>query len=147
MRIYLDACCVNRLTDDQSQVRIREESEAIEYVLRTVRQGKSLWLISDVLIEEIERNPQLERRRENRALLAWSSDTIQLGEGILKRAQELEKLGYGAFDATHLASAEAGRADVLLTTDNKFLRRAARGEGNPLVPVRNPILWLEEVSI
>jgi len=32
----LDVCCLNRLTDDQSQVRIREEAEAVEQVLRLV---------------------------------------------------------------------------------------------------------------
>jgi hypothetical protein len=39
MRVYLDACCLSRLTDDQSQARIREEAEAIERVLAGVRRG------------------------------------------------------------------------------------------------------------
>jgi len=33
-KIYLDACCINRLTDDQTQRRIREEAGAIELILR-----------------------------------------------------------------------------------------------------------------
>jgi hypothetical protein len=40
MKIYLDACCVNRLTDEQSQARIRQEAEAIERILGIVREGK-----------------------------------------------------------------------------------------------------------
>jgi hypothetical protein len=73
MRIYLDACCVNRLTDQQSQPRIREEAEAIERILGGVRKGTILWLSSEALIDEIERNPQIARRagepRVARALL------------------------------------------------------------------------------
>ena len=39
LRVYLDACCLNRLTDDQSQARIHNEAEAVEGVLRLVRDG------------------------------------------------------------------------------------------------------------
>ena len=58
---------------------------------------------------------------------------------------ELERLGFRAYDALHLACAEEGGADVLLTTDDRFLRRAER-HGNILrVQIENPILWLLEV--
>jgi hypothetical protein len=147
MKIYLDACCVNRLTDEQSQVRIRQEAEAIERILGIVREGKYSWLSSDVLAEEIENSPQIERRNANRGLLALSSELILVDHYILDRAHELQAIGYGAFDAMHLASAEAGHADVLLTTDDRFLKRASRGHGDPQVSVRNPISWLRDVSI
>ena len=32
MKIYFDACSLNRLTDDQTQLRIRQEAEASETV-------------------------------------------------------------------------------------------------------------------
>lgn len=147
MNIYLDACCVNRLTDDQSQERIRAEADAVERVLRGVREGKCSWLGSEALTDEIERNPEGERLRENRALLSLATGLIESSDQVLDRARRLQAVGYGAFDAVHLASAEAGNADVLLTTDDKFIRRAARGDGTPLVPVRNPVSWLEEASV
>ena len=141
MRIYLDACCVNRLTDEQTQSRVRQEAEAIERILGFVREGRYFWLSSDVLIDEIERGPQVERKNENRALLTLSSELIQADTHVFDRAIQLQAVGYGAFDALHLASAEVGGADVLLTTDDKFLKRASRDEGGPQVPVRNPISW------
>lgn len=147
MKVYLDACCVNRLTDDQSQQRIRAEAESIEAILSNVRQGKIAWIVSPVLVEEIQRSPQIERRRENGALLALATHTIEVSNLVLIRARQLEAAGYGGFDALHLACAEAGRVDVLLTTDDKFVKRASRGEGKPLVPVRNPVSWLEETSL
>jgi hypothetical protein len=61
MRIYLDACCINRLTDDQSQKRIREEAEAVEQVLRLVRTKAIQWLSSVILDVEVANNPDLER--------------------------------------------------------------------------------------
>jgi hypothetical protein len=38
MRVYLDACCLGRLTDDQTQQRIRIEAEAVELVLALLRE-------------------------------------------------------------------------------------------------------------
>lgn len=142
MRIYLDACCLNRLTDDQSQPRIAEEAEAVEQILRLLRAKALEWWSSTVLSAETSNNPDAERRYEVEALLLLATDTILLDSQIVRRAEELEALGYGAFDALHLSSAEAGSAEVLLTTDDRFVRRAARGVGSPRVRVLNPVEWL-----
>ena len=76
-----------------------------------------------------------------------ATDTIPLDGQIIQRAKELEAVGYGAFDALHLSSAEAGTAGVLLTTDDRFIKRAARGVGSPRVPVLNPVEWLREREV
>jgi predicted nucleic acid-binding protein len=143
MKIYLDACAVNRLTDDQGQPRIREEAEAIEFILRRMRDGAIEWISSEALVDEINRNPQLERRLENSVLLKLANETIELDQDIVRRAKELEAAGYGVFDALHLASAESAEADVLLTTDDGFTRKASRGDGRPRIPVSNPVSWIK----
>src|ERR1700694_5803636 len=53
----------------------------------------------------------------------------------------------GAFDALHLSSAEFGDANVLLTTDDRFIKRAARGVGSPRVRVVNPVTWVRESAV
>ena len=144
VKIYLDACCLNRLTNDQSQSRIAEEAEAVERILRLLRDGEIEWLSSTVLKAETSNNPEAERRHEVEVLLSLATDTITLDSQIIRRATELEAAGYGAFDALHLSSAEAGVADVLLTTDDRFVGRAGRGLGSPRVRVLNPVEWLRE---
>lgn len=47
MRVYLDACCLNRLTDDETQLRI----------FKRMRDGSIQWISSEVLVEEIDKNP------------------------------------------------------------------------------------------
>lgn len=81
---------------------------------------------------------------ENAALLAMASETVEVNDSIADRAKELRAAGYGPFDALHLACAEAARADVLLTTDDGFIKKAARGIGSPLIAVRNPLSWSQE---
>lgn len=123
VRIYLDACCLNRLTDNQSQVRIGREAEAVEQILRLARGNAIEWVSSDALRTELANNPDAERRNEAEVLLSLATETLSLGGDIVQRAQALEAAGYGAYDALHLSAAESGAADVLLTTDDQFIKR------------------------
>jgi predicted nucleic acid-binding protein len=109
--------------------------------LRRMHSGEVQWISSEALIDEINRNPNLERRLENAALLNLANETIQVDQMAASRAMNLEAAGYGAFDALHLACAEVAQVDVLLTTDDGFVRKASRRDGNPRVPVRNPVSW------
>ncbi len=145
MRVYLDACCLNRLTDDQSQVRIRDEAEAVEQILRLTRTKTIEWLASDVLKAEIANNPNAERRHEVEVLLSLAAETLSLDRATVERANELESAGYGAFDALHLSVAESGSAAVFLTTDDRLIKLAARGTGSPRIRVLNPVEWLREL--
>ena len=144
MKLYLDACCLNRLTDDQSQLRIRQEAEAVELILGRIQAGEIQWISSDALADEIDRNPDVERRLENAALLAIASKSVAVDDLIARRATDLQIAGYGAYDALHLACAEAARVDILLTTDDMFIRKASRQLGKPFVAVLNPLFWTKE---
>jgi len=147
LRLYLDACCLNRLTDDQSQARVRDEAEAVEGILRLVREGQATWISSTALEIEISRNPDAERRLDVATLLAFSSEIVVPQLRSAERAAFLQKPGFGAFDALHLASAEQGQADVFLTTDDDLLRRAGRYSDELRIRIRNPVSWYREVAL
>ena len=44
MRIYLDRCCLQRPLDDQTQPRIKVETEAVLEILASVQAGDVLLL-------------------------------------------------------------------------------------------------------
>ena len=138
---------MNRLTDDQSQARVRNEAEAVEGILHLVREGRATWVSSTALEIEISRNPDAERRQDVAALLTFSNEVVVPRSRSAERAAFLRKLGFGAFDALHLASAEQGQADVFLTTDDGLLRRAARYSDELRIRVQNPVSWYEEVVL
>ena len=48
----MDVCCLSRLTDDQSQTRIREEAEAVEQVIIEVQRGNVELTSSEALEDE-----------------------------------------------------------------------------------------------
>jgi hypothetical protein len=69
MRIYLDACSLQRPLDDRSQPRVNVEAEAVLTILRLVELDQLEWLSSDALQFEIDRIPDMERHARANELL------------------------------------------------------------------------------
>jgi hypothetical protein len=145
-RLYLDACCLSRLSDDQSQHRVRAEAESVEQIMRLIREGSAIWVSSTVLNLEVSRNPDPDRRRDAEALLSFANEIAVPQAAEADRARHLEGLGFSPFDALHLAVAEQAAVDVFLTTDDGILHRARRTLALLRVRVENPVSWYEELQ-
>lgn len=145
MKIYLDACCLNRPFDNQRQPRIRLEAEAITLILEKVYQGEWEWIGSDVLDYELEQTQDAERKERLLLLVGHSHKKVEMTEKILGRAEELENSGFGSYDVIHLASAEQAEVDIFLTTDDRLQNIASRSIGKVPFVVINPVKWLEEI--
>ncbi len=147
MRIYLDVCCLNRPFDDQTQDRIRLEAEGVVLILLRVHAGSLRWVSSDVVEHEIALTPDGSRRARVTLLAQSAGERIAVEDVDGQRGADLEAVGFGAFDALHLACAERAGVDVFLTTDDKLVRLASRRAGSLRVAVKNPLAWiLEEVT-
>jgi predicted nucleic acid-binding protein len=143
-KLYLDNCVLNRPFDDQSQERIRLETEAIILLLARLERKEWTWLGSQALDLEIDQTPDAEQQSRLRHVVKFVSQTVEIGENELERASELQKLGFVGFDAVHLACAEIGEADVFLTTDDRLLKGAKRLAKKLHVKVENPLDWMKE---
>jgi predicted nucleic acid-binding protein len=144
MKVYLDVCCLNRPFDDQSQVRIRLESEAIIMVFELFAKARHQWVISEVIEDEVLRNPNEEHRLRILALLVRADERLEVDQTTVGLARSLVGQGFGAMDALHVATAEVGNCDILLSTDDDLLRKV-RGLQPPLrVRVENPVRWIAE---
>lgn len=144
-KIYLDNCVLNRPFDDQSQERVRLETEAILLILSRIERKEWTWIGSQALEVEIRQAPDAEQRSRLRRVTEFVSLTIEIGEQELKRAGKLQDLGFVGFDAVHLACAESGKADVFLTTDDRLLRVAKKFAKRLDVKVENPLDWMKEI--
>lgn len=145
-KIYLDTCSIGRSLDNQAQERIRRETEAIETIVDYFFTGELRWIASEILAIEIANNPNLKMREVIKNRLNFAHETVLVGSAEEFRAAELEVLGFKRFDALHIACAESGGADVLLTTDDRMLSLAKRHRVQLRVRVENPHAWLQEVS-
>ena len=144
LKIYLDSCCFNRPFDDLSQDKIRFECEAVLAILKNCEEGAWNIFRSDILDDEIDRITNLFKKLKVLMLYSAASIHIELSDEIINRAKEFQqKYNIKPFDALHLASAEQSGADILLTTDKKFLKFAAKSDSK--IRITNPIIWLTEV--
>lgn len=90
MRVYLDNCCFNRPFDDQSQIRIRLETEAKLKIQDDVFNKKIELAWSYVLEAENAANPFEERKR---AISYWknlAAVKITATQVVLKKAIKLQ---------------------------------------------------------
>jgi predicted nucleic acid-binding protein len=140
MKIYLDVCCFNRPFDDFSQTRIRIEAEAILSILARCDYGDWVIAASDVIEWEISKLPDIEKLEKVVALYRRAKEYLPLTDEIKKRAVVLQGKNLKAFDSLHLALAETNGYDVLLTTDDDFLKMAAKIELS--IKVANPAFWI-----
>ena len=103
-------------------------------MLQAIEAGDLQPIISSIIEYENSRNPYPERKEWVVRCLTLATERRRLDHGIIGRARTLERAGLPALDALHLASAEAAKADVLLTCDDRLIAKY-RGEMRVLTPV------------
>lgn len=145
MKIYFDTCSLQRPLDSKTQIRITIEAEAILGVLALCESGKIDLVSSEVLVFEIEQNPNAARKEYALEILLKARLFIALNERVEKRAKELSISGVKPLDALHLASAEESQANYFCTCDDRLLRKM-KTLGGIRVRVVSPIELVEEVE-
>jgi predicted nucleic acid-binding protein len=99
---------------------------------------------SEAVENEMDQTRDDIRRSALKSLYEAVSHRIAVDEKIRERAREFGRHAVRDYDALHLACAEPAEVDVLLTTDEKLIRRSARVT-ELRFRVMNPVDWLVEV--
>jgi predicted nucleic acid-binding protein len=146
-RIYLDVCCLNRPFDQQSQARIRLETEAILEIINYCQAGTWTLITSNVLEAEISQTPNQERIENVKKILSIAKIKVLSGDWLQKRSSQLQKLGFASYDAAHVASAERASSDIFLTTDDRLVRKSHAFAQLLKVQVNNPLQWLAQIML
>jgi predicted nucleic acid-binding protein len=127
MKLYLDLCVYNRPFDDQGQPRIVVETVEFMFLLEKAINKEMTIINSFVLEYENSKSPLIDRRDKIEDLLKIASEYVRYSERLENRAEEIEKRGFMAMDALHIACAEAAKSDFFITCDDLLLRK---GEAN-----------------
>ena len=134
---------MNRPFDDLSQDRVQFESDAVLTILSRCKSEEWTLVSSEVMDLELAKLSNRERLNKVRMLCSISKEHLVLNEAVTEQAIEFQRCGIKVMDSLHLAVAEMHEIDVLLTTDDNFLRAAKRISTN--ITVANPVFWLMEV--
>ena len=144
MKVYLDNCSLQRPLDDQTQLRIEHETNAIIEILLLCESGNATLVSSETLQVEINEIQDMKRKTACLGILEVAKENVVTDLSIERRALGFEKTGIKQFDALHLASAEAGGVDFFCTCDDDFLKKA-KELGDLKVKAVSPIELLEEI--
>jgi len=123
MKVYLDLCIYNRPFDDQGQPRILVETVEFMFLLEKAINKEMTIINSFVLEYENSKSPLIDRRDKIEDLLKIASEYIRYSERLENRAEEIERRGFMAMDALHIACAEAAKSDFFITCDDLLLRK------------------------
>jgi hypothetical protein len=145
MKIYFDMCSLQRPLDDQSQIRVVVEAQAVLGALALCESGQADLIASEALVFECDANPDAVRRDFAAGTIAKAAHFVKTDDQVKARAQAFVDAGVKPLDALHLASAVAAEADFLCTCDDRFLRRARTLNTAP-TKVVSPIELISELE-
>ena len=123
LKIYLDNCCYNRPFDDQTQMKVRLETEAKLYIQLAVKENKYALVWSYMLDFENSSNPYEDRKNSAALWKDIASEYCASSDEILSLGIEIMKHGVKEKDALHIACAIVSDCDYFITTDRKLLNK------------------------
>jgi hypothetical protein len=144
MKIYLDNCCFNRPFDDQTQLRIKLETEAKLKVQEEIRAGKLYLVWSYILDYENSKNPFAERKRQIIGWKKYAIADVYENSTIIEKAHLLNGKGFQKIDSLHIACAEYTNCDYFLTTDDKILKKAYAAKEIKVIDILG---FIREISL
>lgn len=145
MRIYLDNCCFNRPFDDQSQLIVYLETQAVIAIQEKIRVNELYLIWSYINSYENSQNPSNYVKNEIARWVKYATNPIiQQSPELLIESKKYIQRGLTLYDALHFACSVIGKCDYFLSTDKKMLKKL---RDNRTVKAINPIEFAEEMGL
>lgn len=139
-KVYLDVCTLGRPFDDQSQMRVRLETDAYYLILQSLQQRRYHLIVSSVHFEEVGSIRDLEERQETLTMLQTLGTRAKGDLKLIRaRAETLFTRKFGVADAAHVAFAEA-TADFFISCDDRLIKKCKREK--IAIPAMNPVEFI-----
>ena len=122
MRIYLDNCCFNRPFDDQSQLSVRLETEAVLFIQQTIKDTKVELVWSSILDFEIKKSSFETRQEATDEFRKLACSVADVTPAVEHEARQLQSQGLAIIDSLHLACAISAGCDYFITVDRGILK-------------------------
>jgi hypothetical protein len=139
----MDCCCINRPFDDTTDPLVLIEGQAIISIALKCICNSWVLIGSDAVMYEINKTKNIKKKEKMLNLYFIIKENVLINKSITKKMYFYIDKGIKPLDSLHLACAEYGNVDVLLTTDKSFINKSKLIK--TAVRVENPIAWLMEV--
>lgn len=126
LKIYPDVCTLCRPFDDQTQMRIRMETDAVLLILHHIQTNRIRMLVSSVHAAEVSAIREARERIDLQVLIEKFGQTLEGDHRTIRdRAEALVKLRFGPADAAHVAFAEAANV-TFVSCDDRLLKKVRK---------------------
>lgn len=144
VKVYLDNCCYSRPYDDQTQNRIRFETQAKLQIQKCISEGK-LELVSSFVLryENSKKNNEMVRDSIDYFISRYARLYIshQLKKEIGSIAKKVMETGIDPIDSAHIACAVLAGCEFFITVDDGILKRRYDS-----IEIIDPIRFIKEVN-
>ena len=138
LKLYLDNCCFNRPFDDQSQLKVRMETEAILFIQRKIKEGKIEIVWSTILDFEIKQSPYQSRQETSDVFRRLAQTIVDIDDEVRQLSLVFQSRGLACADALHVTSAVKAGCQYFLTVDKRILNKPIAE-----IEVMNPIQFVQ----
>jgi len=146
VKIYLDVSCLNRPFDDQFQVRVRLEAEAVAIVLERMDRGIWVQASSEMAVIETDAITDTRRRAKVRLLLPTAKDILKLDDATWDPGRCPGKAGLQGSGRDSLSGGRTTRGGCVPELRRPALPpREAPADHYSRSASRMPVDWLKEV--
>ncbi len=123
MKIYFDMNVYNRIFDDQSQIKIRFETMAIDIIFELIEKGNYELCWSFILEDENSQNLFINRKDYIKLLSNICKHSIAPDIRIKEIAKTIIECSKAKIkDSLHIASAVFAGCDYFITCDDRLIR-------------------------
>jgi len=134
----MDNCCYNRPFDNQSDIIVKLESEAVSFIQERIKLGKLDIVWSYIMDYENSFNPFEDRQISIEKWRQYAKEDVNVNVEIVNQAKNLTSMNIKKKDALHIACALYAKCQYFLTTDLKLLNKKVDG-----VSIINPVDFLK----
>jgi len=123
MKLYLDNCCFNRPFDDQSQLTVRLETEAVLFIQHKIKEAKADLAWSSILDFEIKKSPFESRRDAINEFRKFAFTIVEVTSPMQQEASVFQSRGLAIVDSLHLVCAISAGCEYFITVDKGILKK------------------------
>ncbi|MCR5586279.1 MAG: PIN domain-containing protein [Lachnospiraceae bacterium] len=122
MKIYIDDSALNRLLDDRRTPEVKYDRELMVMLVEIIEKGGLELVGSEVLDKQIKETEDVFKETVLEVIYSMSTEEVKVDKGILERAEEIRRKlnGIQYIDSLHIACAEAGEVDAMVTADTRL---------------------------
>ena len=139
-RLYLDSNVLIAYLLDEIDRAFNPRGQQVAQFFTVCRDTKSIFILSDLFYEEVEKITGLPEEGVNETLTRFGVPFEKINDTPGTKSKEIQRAtGIHAADAIHTANAITAKAEKIITWNERDFQKVSH-----LIPIENPVAFCED---